>query len=89
MPTRATSVRDEVQRLLRQQPFRPFVLNLENGDRLAVGHPENIAFDPEVPESEAGWGDFYVIRGAFRFFGTFDAVTSVALQDPRQSADES
>ena len=39
-------VRAEVQRLFRQVPFRPFVLNLENGDRITIEHPENIAFDP-------------------------------------------
>ncbi|HUG92537.1 MAG TPA: hypothetical protein VML55_16985, partial [Planctomycetaceae bacterium] len=84
MPAQTTSIRDDVQRLLRQQPFRPFVLNLENGDRLAVGHPETIAFDPAAGESQPGWGEFYVISGPMKFFGTFDAVTSVALQDPRQ-----
>lgn len=87
MAPRTTSIRDEVQRLLRQQPFRPFVLNLENGDRLVVGHPENIAFDPAAAEAQPGWGEFYVISGRVKFFGTFDAVTSVALQDPRQNGE--
>ena len=85
MAARTISIRDEVQRLLRQQPFWPFVLNLENGDRLAVGHPENIAFDPAAGASQPGWGEIYVISGPVKFFGTFDAVTSVALQDPRQN----
>jgi hypothetical protein len=85
MPARATSIRDEIQRRLRQQPFRPFILSLENGDRLTVGHPENIAFDPAADESSPGWGEFYVISGPMRFFGVFDAITSVALQDPRQN----
>ena len=31
-------VRAEVQRLIRQAPFRPFVLNLENGDRITIGN---------------------------------------------------
>ncbi len=35
-------VRAEIQRLIRQPPFRPFVLNLENGDRITIVHPENI-----------------------------------------------
>jgi hypothetical protein len=45
-------VRAEVQRLIRQAPFRPFVFSLENGDRVTIEHPENIAFDPG-PEGSA------------------------------------
>ena len=55
-----------------------FALNLENGDRIAIEHPENIAFDPRLNGSP-GSNDFYVITNELRVFGTFDAVTSVAL----------
>jgi len=44
---RSESIRDEVARMVRQAPFRPFVLSMENGDRVTIGHPENIAFDPD------------------------------------------
>jgi len=74
---RTAFVRTEVQRLLNQRPFRPFVLLMENGDRVVIEHPENIAFDP-VAE---GVGDFYVITGPLRLFSTFEAVTSVTLRD--------
>jgi hypothetical protein len=70
-------VRAEVQRLIRQAPFRPFVLHLENGDRITIEHPENIAFDPG-PEGSA---DFYVISGQLRVSRNFEAVTSAALLD--------
>ncbi len=70
-------VRAEVQRLIRQAPFRPFVLNLENGDRITIEHPENIAFDP----GSEGSADFYVISGRLRVFSTFEAVTSTVLLD--------
>jgi len=30
--------------LLRSVPFRPFSLNMENGDHIVIEHPENIAF---------------------------------------------
>ena len=70
-------VRAEVQRLIRQAPFRPFVLSLENGDRITIEHPENIAFDP----GSEGSVDFYVISGRLRVFSTFEAVTSAALLD--------
>jgi hypothetical protein len=44
---RFDSIRSEVQRLIRQVPFRKFVLSLENGERALIEHPENIAFEPE------------------------------------------
>ena len=49
---RTAAVRSEIQRLIRQAPLRPFVLNLENGDRITIEHPENIAFDPDSDERE-------------------------------------
>lgn len=77
IPMKTAVVRAEVQRLIRQVPFRPFVLNLENGDRITIEHPENIAFDP----GPDGSTDFYVISGRLRVFSTFEAVTSAALLD--------
>ena len=73
---RSEAIRTEVARMVRQAPFRPFVLSMENGDRVTIGHPENIAFDPENGSLE-----FYVISGRIRLFGTFEAVTSVATAD--------
>ena len=77
---RTEVVRSEVQRLLRQAPFRPFVLTLENGQNITIEHPENIAIDPAANGS-AGSPEFYVITGRLRMFSTFDAVASVALLD--------
>ncbi|HEV3025137.1 MAG TPA: hypothetical protein VGX76_21850 [Pirellulales bacterium] len=74
-------MRAAVQRLIRQAPFQPFVLNLENGDRVTIGHPENIAIDPGENGSESGSGDFCVISRNVRFYGTFDAIAHVALAD--------
>jgi hypothetical protein len=73
---RAESIRAEVMRMVRGVPFRPFVLSLENGDRITIDHPENIAFDPEGKSA-----DFYVITGRLRLFGNFEAVTNVATTD--------
>ncbi len=78
---RVEAVRSEVQRLLRAVPFRPFALTLENGDRVVIGHPENIAFNPASLEGSEGSDDFYVIANQLRLFSTFAAVTSVALMD--------
>jgi len=78
---RVEAVRSEVQRLLRVSPFRPFALSLENGDRVIIEHPENIAFDPAPANGTGGSEDFYVISNQLRLFSTFAAVTSVALVD--------
>ena len=77
---RVESFRAEVQRLLRAVPFRPFALSLENGDRVIIGHPKNIAFDPGNGES-TGSDEFYVLSRNLRLFSNFSAVTSVALLD--------
>jgi hypothetical protein len=77
---RTKVVRAEVQRLITQAPFRRFALNMENGDRIVIEHPENIAFDPAA-DGVNGSTDFYVISQSLRYFGTFGAVTSVALVD--------
>jgi len=77
---RVEAIRSEVQRWLRAAPFRPFALTLENGDRVIIGHPENIAFDPGSGEG-AGSEEFYVIANSLRLFSTFSAVTSIALVD--------
>ncbi len=81
---RTEVVRAEVLRLLRQVPFRPFLLNLENGDHILVGHPENIALDPTANGTGKGSSDFYVLSGPLRFFGTFDAVTSITLAETEE-----
>lgn len=76
-PMRTQVVRAEVERLLRQRPFRAFVMTLESGDRLTIEHPENIAFEP----GDVGSRDFYVLTGQLRMFSTFDAVSNTALLD--------
>jgi hypothetical protein len=73
---RAAAIRAEIHRMIRAVPYRPFALNLENGDRVIIEHPENIAFDPD-----GGTDDFYVISGQLRLFSTFAAVTNVATLD--------
>lgn len=78
---RTEVIRAEIQRLLRQAPFQPFVLTVESGDRIPIEHPENIAFDPGTNGTEGGSSDFYVISRQLRVYSTFGAVTSVALLD--------
>jgi hypothetical protein len=68
-------IRSEIQRLLRQSPFRPFAITFVGGEQAIIEHPENVAFDPRPGSSS----DFYVLTGSLRMFNTFDAVSSVAI----------
>lgn len=83
---RVETVRARVMQLLRAVPFRPFLLSLENGDRVLISHPENIAFSPPNSEGVGGSEDFSVIADSLRLFGTFNAVTSVSLLDQGELA---
>ena len=74
---RTALIRPEIQRLMHHRPFQPFALLMENGDRVVIEHPENIAFDPNL----SGSSDFYVISGRLRLFSTFEAVTSISRRD--------
>lgn len=82
--TRSDAIRAKVRELRRAKLFRPFALWLENGERIMIGHPENIAFEPGSPEGVGGSEDFYVISGAIRMFSTFGAITSIAMLDQGQ-----
>jgi hypothetical protein len=84
MPSRVEVNRAEVLRLMRRQPFRPFYIRLESGDRLDIEHPENIAFDPGDAEGD---GEFHVISRSHRIVSTFAAVTAVAAKDEGESRD--
>ena len=77
-------IRSEVRRLLRQVPFRPFLLTLESGPLVVIEHPENIAFDPRPGSSS----EFYVLSGSVRLFSTFDAVTSASILVPPSGSTE-
>jgi len=68
-------LRSELQRMLRQVPFRRFVLTMVGGEQAVIEHPENVAFDPRPGSSS----DFYVLSGSIRLFSTFESVSSVAM----------
>lgn len=77
---RTDVLRVEIRRLLHAVPFRPFVLNMANGDRVVIEHAENMAFDPSG-DGSGGASDFYVTSRKLRLFSTFEAITSVAMLD--------
>src|SRR5260221_12117134 len=68
-------VRNALQRLLKQSPFRAFAISFDGGELAIIEHPENVAFDPR-PGSTS---DFYVLTGKVRMFSTFEAVSSIAI----------
>jgi hypothetical protein len=74
---RAELHRTEVLRLVRQSPFRPFVITFDGGERAVIEHPENIALDP----TPGGRLDVSIIGAGLRTYGTFDAVSSIATLD--------
>lgn len=74
---RTKEIRDELRRLVREVPFQPFVLNMENGERIPVDHPENIAFDPVSNDAGSGSSYFYIVSENIRYSSTFEAVTGI------------
>ena len=74
---RTDETREELLRLVHQRPFQQFVVSLENGDRLLVEHPENIAFDPEPN----GRSRFYVITRNLSYCANLEAVTNFVHED--------
>ena len=82
---RTQRVTEEIRRLLGEIPFRPFVVTVENGQRIEVEHPENIIF-LSAESGPVDRDDFYVRTGASRLHSTFEAVTSITVKD--ESVDE-
>ncbi len=65
----------ELQKLLKQTPFRTFIITFVGGEQAIIEHSENVAFDPR-PGSTS---DFYVLTGSLRLFSTFEAISSIAM----------
>lgn len=72
---RTETVRKQIQRLVRAVPFKKFVINLENGDRALVEHPENLAFDPK----DKGGDALLIVAGKHFVMSTFDAVSGITV----------
>ena len=74
----------ELQRVIRQTPFRPFVLTLKGGEQAVIEHSENIALDPRP----GGSTDFYVLTGNLRMFSTFESLSSLSHLNQSESSSE-
>lgn len=72
------TVRQEVLRLRRQIPFKPFAIVLRDGLVLPIRHPENIALDPGDRRRRKISLEFGVISGAIQHAGSFESVDHVA-----------
>ena len=79
--TRVETMREEVQRLVRVEPFEPFVITLESGQNVLIEHPENIAFDPSAKPEQQRANQFYVVTQQVRLFSHFDSITSITTAD--------
>jgi len=85
---RTEVIRKEIIRMLRRQPYQPIEINIENGDRLVIEHPENISFnsEPKNPKHPNA-NRFHVVNGDVLYVSTFDAVSSVVEVDAGQVVD--
>ncbi len=80
----AELARQQVQRLVRQTPFRQFGITFENGDRALIEHPENLAFVPTVDEETDLPTDLDIVTKGSRLYTSFESVTTVAARDAGQ-----
>ncbi|MBX9584654.1 MAG: hypothetical protein K2X87_30495 [Gemmataceae bacterium] len=81
MTERGKLMRAEARDMVRAVPFRPFFLMMENGERVLVEHPENIALRAGNEDGSGGSAYFYVLGNNLRVASTFDAVSSVVTLD--------
>lgn len=74
----ADVVRSEIQRLRYARPFRPFALNMGDGDQVVIKDPDTLSF--ESPSGQTARSDeFYVMSKKFWLYSTFKSVASVVL----------
>ena len=79
---RVETNRAQMKHLYNCRPFQNFAINLENGDRVVVEHPENLAFDP----NDGGRDGFILLTAQIRYYSTFSSITSLAVLDDAKIA---
>ena len=87
MPTKTEIMRTQIRHLQNRSPFTPFEINLENGDRIVVEHPELIAYDPRGNGN--GTGRLAILTNEVNITTTFDSISSVAEIDRGRTLEES
>ncbi len=88
MATKTEILRTQIRHLQNRSPFSPFEINLENGDRIVVEHPELIAYDPR-DGAEMGTGRLAILTNEVNITTTFESITSVAEIDRGRPLKES
>ena len=76
-----TVIRAEILRLLEARPFNPFEINVENGDRIVVEHPENLAMGSGDDSGRFAHRIYVCGYSDVVFCTTFDKVSSIAEID--------
>jgi hypothetical protein len=61
-----------LQAFARRRPFRPFLIELQSGDRFLISHPEAVA----------RYGELFLYRGADRGQRVFAGASVCQLLDP-------
>ena len=75
--SRLATIREVIVDNYSRRPFRPFAVNFENGDRVIVEHPENIAFHVTQPNRDY----IFILSEKLRYSGPMSAITTVAELD--------
>ncbi len=81
--TRTDTTREQLTEMVRAAPFHPFALNMENGGKVIIEHPENIAFD----STAIGRERLFVITNKLLLNSSLSAVASVAQLDTTHALD--
>ena len=75
------TIREQLTQLVRSHPFHPFHVNLENGDKLKIEHPENIAFSANRKGSDR----LFIISSDLVHYGSIATITSLTELDRGQT----
>ncbi|MEM7808109.1 MAG: hypothetical protein AAF561_08370 [Planctomycetota bacterium] len=85
MSQRAEDNRILLVKHVRRNPFAPFFIRLESGDRLSIRHPELVSFYPDPTDSQR----VNIKAQGLDIDTTLDAITGVAIEDAELKASKS
>lgn len=72
-------MQSEIVRLLKAVPFRPFIIIMDSGEKVAIRHLENIAYDPETETANC-----YALSDGIMHILPWEKIAHVALADKGQ-----
>ncbi len=77
---RTETIRSEILRLLEKRPFDPFEIDIENGDKLVVEHPETVAVGNGDDKGKFS-NRVYILGKELVTVTTLDAISAVVEID--------